>query len=206
METALAVVDMRDPEIWVAGTVVAVNSCPECFGRQGCRRCRGTGKIRSKLPETELATCTLCGGLARCGHCLEHSKALAAFAKEIEEGSLGIAEACVHRELMRTERDDQSARTILGVGGAGIGMALGTLVAPGLGTIVGMSMGKMFGDKAGEGHDPGKVRWRQADLLYCLGVVYAALGRKGEASQAWIKAMTLNDKHRPARSALKETL
>jgi hypothetical protein len=71
---------------------------------------------------------------------------------------------------------------------------------------VGLTIGGRLGDKAAQERDLTLAHWRQADLLYSLGVLYAAQGRHSESQQAWVKSLTLNDRHRAARNALEGRL
>lgn len=194
----------RDPShVLATGVVVGVNSCPDCAGLGTCRECDGVGKVVTPIQGVPnfMGRCPRCQGQRACLRCHDHRANLWAFAMEMENGSPGSAEACLQRAMVGNVQDDRKAKSTASIGAAGIGAILGTIVAPGLGTIVGLSLGKMLGDAV----EPDEG-WKQADLLFSLGVLYASTGRKAEASQAWIKALTLNEHHDEARAALKEAL
>ena len=191
---------MQQFRIMIADILVAANACPYCVGSSVCPSCNGTRRTTPK-GGSGTSQCPDCTGSGRCAKCVDHVGMLESFAQELQTGSPGSAEACLQRAMINVGQSEQRARSNAGIGAAGFGALIGTMVAPGLGTIVGMSLGKMLGDSV----DPSEP-WKQADVFYSLGILYALTGRKAEANQAWIKALTLNEHHDAARAELKASL
>ena len=55
--------------------------------------------------------CVHCSGSGRCWRCRDHFQTLESFARELEDGSPGSAEACLQRAMMSNVQYDQKLKS-----------------------------------------------------------------------------------------------
>lgn len=189
-----------------SGQDVVLGSCTDCKGSQRCFTCNGTGVRRDYWGKRTSDPCRDCEGTGVCWVCRTHLEVLAQFGTEFRNREFGIAEATLIRALNASGVEESMLKNNMKLAGLGGGALVGALLLGGPGTIVGSMVGNVLAERSALTDAPAKVNWKQADLFFCLGLLYASTGRKGEASQAWIKALTLKEDHQPSRMALKENL
>lgn len=172
-----------------------LNSCPDCRGSTTCPSCVGTVQATG-------VRCSACNGTGKCPACRKHVQFMATFLEEYGRGEFGVAEATLQRAFLDAETDQAKSRLWSEFLGKGGGSLLGTAIFPGIGTILGLIFGGMTAEAFMLTEQGKLTAWRKADLLFCLGALYNVGGRTGEARDALIKVLILNEHHAMARKAL----